>query len=113
MPLLVVCFLLLTSACAKAPKEDAASQLPASQISQLPEDAALASFIGNGYEGAAQSFMSTRYGSVSVVIGKSYHSAMNVLCKEAYVQGGTRSRIAACQDKERGWFLAPDISQER
>ncbi|MBR4604847.1 MAG: hypothetical protein IKO41_01270 [Lachnospiraceae bacterium] len=75
----------------------------------LPAEQSMATFIGTGLEGDSQTFSGTHYGTATVTIGRSYHSALNLPCREAYVQGSQRTRIAACKDQKVGWILAPDI----
>ena len=110
-PLLVV-FLVLTllsaSACStkRAVQEEDGSF--ASQT-QRSVEAQIAEFIGTGYEGASETFTNTRYGTATVTIGRAYHSALDIPCREASIQGSQRTRAAACQDKNKGWILAPDI----
>ncbi|MBR3664016.1 MAG: hypothetical protein IKN64_05095 [Desulfovibrio sp.] len=110
IPAMLLMLVALLSAC--APKSHHAGQNNTSQIElrqNLPVEQAMATFIGTGFEGASQTFTGTRYGTATVTIGRSYHSALDLPCREAYVQGSQRTRVAACQDANSGWVLAPDI----
>lgn len=105
-------FLLFAFLAACAPKSQLADQTLADQTGpsqSLPVERAMATFIGTGFEGASQTFTGTRYGTATVTIGRSYHSALDLPCREAYVQGSQRTRVAACRDHKLGWVLAPDI----
>ncbi|MBO4368623.1 MAG: hypothetical protein J5803_00770 [Desulfovibrio sp.] len=101
-------FFLLLQACSSR-KVTSDVSLPPDISAQLPVEQQIATFIGNAYEGASETFMNTRYGTATVTVGRSYHSALNMPCKEAWIQGSQRSRVAACQDSKKGWILAPDI----
>lgn len=106
----LLCFCLLAStACTKRQtlqEQDLAPEVP---ITQSSVEAQMASFIGTAPEGTSQTFSNTRYGTATVTIGRSYHSALDIPCREAYIRGASRTKTAACQDKKQGWILAPDI----
>ena len=75
-----------------------------------PEDARLAEFLGNAFEGDTQVFSDTKLGgSMSVTAGRPYVSALNENCREGIANGRTRRRVAACSNKDGLWYLAPDI----
>ncbi|MBQ7456204.1 MAG: hypothetical protein IJS54_01130 [Desulfovibrio sp.] len=98
---------LCLGACAHKPKEHV---VPQESIVQTPLESQIAQFIGQAPEGASQHFSGTHYGTGLVTVGGSYYSALNMECREARIQGSSRSRIAACKDPEKGWILAPDIT---
>ncbi|MBQ7738733.1 MAG: hypothetical protein IJT59_03660 [Desulfovibrionaceae bacterium] len=105
----VIMLLLCTTACSTAHKKP---NLPTSnqEVARvLSPDDQMAEFIGNAREGASRTFMDTSYGTATVTAGRAYQSALNIPCREAYVQGSLRTGIAACKDEERGWILAPEI----
>ncbi len=83
------------------------NEKPESHMSAL--DARIAEFLGTAPEGAAATFHGTQFGSVTVVAGAGYMSALGIPCREGRAQGGARSTLAACHDPGRGWILAPDI----
>lgn len=103
---------LLCSAC--APKQPASHlQAETADIAApLSPDAALARFIGESLPGSSSSFSQTRlsHGPVVVTVGKAYTSALNQQCRQAQtvVQGQPRN-LAACQQADGTWALAPDI----
>ncbi|MCR5814461.1 MAG: hypothetical protein K6G15_08235 [Desulfovibrio sp.] len=108
LPVLLI--LALLSGCAvKTQTEEQTLSDQAGSGGLLPVEQAMATFIGTGFEGASQTFTGTRYGTATVTIGRSYHSALDLPCREAYVQGSQRTRVAACKDQKAGWILAPDI----
>ncbi|MCR4667429.1 MAG: hypothetical protein K5657_09100 [Desulfovibrio sp.] len=105
--LFVLTLLVLTQGCAA--KRETTAMSHETQLEQQPLDSQIADFIGNNYEGATQTFMNTQYGTATVTVGRSYYSALDMPCKEAYLQGSRRTRVAACHDSKKGWVLAPDI----
>ncbi|MBQ9536235.1 MAG: hypothetical protein IJU79_00425 [Desulfovibrionaceae bacterium] len=109
---ILVLLLICISACTAKHK---VADLPSTTNEYNPyqaADAQLAKFIGTSLEGATQTFSGTRYGTGTVTVGRSYHSALNIECREAYIQGSFRSRVAACKDAQQGWILAPEILGE-
>ena len=104
----VIMLLLSTTACSTAHKTPNLPTAPETRIVLSPDDQ-MAEFIGNAVEGSTRTFTDTRYGTATVTAGRGYHSALNIPCREAYVQGNVRTRVSACKDEQRGWILAPEI----
>ena len=105
-------YLIMLLLCTTACTAHKTTNVPTSDVETkrvLSPDDQMAEFIGNAHEGATRTFVATHYGDVTVTAGRAYHSALNIPCREAYVQGGIRTRVSACKDKERGWILAPEI----
>ncbi|MBQ7606854.1 MAG: hypothetical protein IJU76_02605 [Desulfovibrionaceae bacterium] len=103
--LVFLCTLFLVS-CAKKAAEP---QVEASVAKRDTLELRIAEFLGNAAEGAAATFHGSRFGSLTVVAGAGYLSALGIPCREGRMQGGSRTKIAACQDPKQGWVLAPDI----
>mgnify|MGYP002626861848 CR=1 FL=1 len=112
LPLLLLCvlFSVLIGCAAKGTVQEA--PLQSIEKTPLSEDAAIANFIGNAHEGATQYFTQSSYGAVTVTAGREYLSALGLLCREAYIRGGTQTRTSACKDPEQGWSMAPDVLGE-
>lgn len=110
---LVLSVLLACAAC--TPRHGAASLDTVGVLSEevpTSPDAQLARFIGGGLEGGTASFSGTRFGSTaSVTVGRPYTSALGLPCREAHALTGgvARQRIAACQQADGTWILAPNI----
>lgn len=102
-------FLLLLSCAKSATQTGGTLAEDSAQKAQTPLESTIANFIGSSPQGSSETFVGTNYGTVTVVVGESYHSALNMECREAQVRGSSRTRIAACKDPKAGWVLAPDI----
>ena len=108
----VAILLLCTSACTSTPKVKDLPDTSSEATPMLAPDTLLAQFVGNAHEGATQTFTGTRFGNATVTAGRSYHSALNIPCREAYVHGTFRTKISVCKDEKYGWTLAPEILGE-
>lgn len=108
-----VLVLLAAFACtACAPQHKTGGTDAALEAAPLSPDAALAQFIGENLPGSSASFSQTRLGSgpVLVTVGKSYTSALNQTCRQARaVVNGLPQNLAACQQSDGIWTLAPEI----
>ena len=105
-----ICMLLGLTAC--TPRQRVVSQNIPSAVSQEinSEDARLAEFLGNAFEGETQFFSESRLGgNISVTAGRPYVSALNEKCREGTLNGRSRRRVAACSNQDGNWYLAPDI----
>lgn len=99
--------------CAACAPRQGGTATPSAEAAAMPPspDAAMAQFIGTSFEGDSSTFTNTRLGSsATVTVGASYLSALGRPCKRAYcLDGGMRRSLAACQEENGTWALAPDI----